>query len=90
MANLDTRMGLNRKSRERGRPSLKERFAINFNLLYSEIKFIVDFIDKENITITQLFESLIHMLKTNPKSFKLYDNPHINRKHLKPVESASA
>ena len=79
--------GRKRSKRGAGRPSPKEEFLTRFVLLYDQKRFESEFCNEKNITSTQLYESLLEMLKANPKSFKLFNNPLTNRLQIKPIES---
>ena len=75
-----------KKSRSAGRPSDREVFTTGFQLLYPQKKFEAEVCQEQNISSTQLYESLIEMLRADPKSFKLFNNPLINRNQLRPIE----
>ena len=84
------KLGRKRSKRNAGRPSPKEEFLTRFVLLYDQKRFESEFCSEKNITSTQLYESLLEMLKANPKSFKLFENPLTKRVNLKPVENKNA
>lgn len=75
-----------KKSRSAGRPSDREEFSTGFNLLYQQKRFETEFCQELNISSTQFYESLIEMLRANPKSFKLFHNPLKIRNQLRPIE----